>query len=82
VVDFFYDFLYVPSLKEFHLLLIVVCFNISLDLGLGPLWDKDLVGDFFYDFFYVSSLKEFHFLPIVVIWGLWLAKNAGLFEYK
>jgi hypothetical protein len=51
-------------------------------MGLGSVCDKDLVADCFKEFFSNPSLKIFRALPVLVSWGIWLARNAGLFEDK
>jgi hypothetical protein len=49
---------------------------------MGRVWEKGSIETCFEEFFSSFVLKAFCVIPILVSWGLWLDKNANLFEDK
>jgi hypothetical protein len=41
---------------------------------------KDTIEECFEDFLTISGWKPYHVFPILISWGIWLARNAGLFK--
>jgi hypothetical protein len=51
-------------------------------MGMGHVSENDSIVDRFEELFTKNTLKHFQVVPILVSWGLWLARNASLFEGK
>jgi hypothetical protein len=49
---------------------------------LTHLWKKDIEISSFKEIFEVLILKDLCVVPMIVSWGIWLARNAGIFEGK
>jgi hypothetical protein len=54
--------------------------DIEGSLGFRSLWEGHNIEACFLSWFSRKELEVFQVVPYLVLWGIWLARNASLFE--